>query len=77
MKEQFWVFTFGQSEEIYGDRAKKAVRIFADSYGDARQKMYERYGDKWAFQYSAKEWEKFENDPERFWYLEEIAEEIR
>ena len=77
MKEQSWVFTFGCGRDIYGDRAGKAVRIFADSYGDARRKMRERYGDKWAFQYSAEEWERFENDPERFWYLEEIVEEFR
>ena len=77
MKEQSWVCTFGQSTETYGDRANKAVRVFANSYGEARQKMFERYGNKWAFQYSAEEWERFENDPERFWYLEEIVEEIR
>lgn len=77
MGEQYWIFTFGQSKEFYGDRAGKAVRIFADSYGDARRKMFERYSNKWAFQYSAEEWEKFENDPERFWYLEEVVEEFR
>lgn len=77
MKEQSWIFTFGCGRDVYGDRAGKAVRIYADSYGDARRKMRERYGDKWAFQYSAEEWERFENDPERFWYLEEIVEEFR
>lgn len=77
MKEQSWIFTFGCGRDVYGDRAGKAVRVFADSYGEARQKMFEMHGDKWAFQYSAEEWERFENDPERFWYLEEIVEEIR
>ena len=77
MNEQYWIFTFGQAKDTYGNRAGKAVKIFANSYGEAREKMFERYGDRWAFQYSAEEWKRFENDPKRFWYLEEIVEEIR
>lgn len=76
MKEQSWVFTFGCGRDVYGDKAGKAVRIFADSYGEAREKMVKVHGTKWAFQYSAEEWEAMVNDPNRFWDMEEELEVI-
>lgn len=72
--KDYWICTFGCSRDIYGDNAGKAVKIYASSYGEAREKMFKKYGDKWAFQYSAKDWDKIENDPNRCWDMEEITE---
>lgn len=47
-----WIFTFGQGQEHAGHY----VRI-RGSYGSAREEMFRRYGDKWAFQYSEQEWQ--------------------
>ena len=49
--EEYYIFTFG-SGQLYEGRY---VRIKGD-YGTARQKMVDRYGLNWAFQYSEKEW---------------------
>jgi len=72
-----WVFTFGCGRDVYGSKAGTAVRIFASSYGEARKKMCDKYGIKWAFQYSAEEWEGIKNNPNRFWEMEEIKEVIQ
>lgn len=47
----WWYFTFGCGQKHAGHY----VRIFG-TYGEARQKMIDRFGLKWAFQYSEKEW---------------------
>ena len=47
---QDWIFTFGCGQEHAGHY----VRI-KGTYDDARDEMFRRYGDKWAFQYSADE----------------------
>ena len=52
-KEQWYVFTFGFNQEHAG----RYVRFFG-TYGAARQKMINRHGLAWAFQYSEKEWRK-------------------
>ena len=49
--EQTWYFTFGCGQENAG----KYVKI-KGTYESARQKMFDRFGDKWAFQYSENEW---------------------
>lgn len=64
-----YIFTFGCGQPLAG----KCVRI-SGSYGEAREKMCRIFGDKWAFQYSAEEWEKMKNDPHRTWPLEEEIE---
>lgn len=61
-----WIFTFGCGQALAG----KCVRI-SGTYGEARQKMMEVFGDKWAFQYSLEEWEQMKNDPNRMWPMEE------
>lgn len=73
---QYWIFTFGCGRDIYGDRAGKHVRIYADSAYEARQKMCEKYSTKWGFQYSAEEWEDMKNNPDRWWDMEEELEVI-
>ena len=51
-----WYFTFG-----IGDiNSMKYVRITASSYDAAREEMFNRYGSKWAFQYSEEEWQNDE-----------------
>ena len=65
----YYIFTFGSGHEYAG----KCVRIEGDAE-TSRQKMFERYGSKWAFQYSAEEWERMKNDPNRFWEMEEEIE---
>ena len=53
MDKQYWIYTFGAGQKHEG----KCVRIYADDYGDARQKMVDKYGSEWAFQYTEKEWD--------------------
>ena len=54
--DETWIFTFGVGQQHEG----KYVRI-RGTYGEARQKMFDLFGDKWAFQYSEKEWIDWEN----------------
>ena len=65
----YYIFTFGQDQENEG----KCVRIEGDEYS-TRKKMFEKYGNKWAFQYSEEEWEAIRNNPQRFWDMEEEIE---
>lgn len=60
-----WIFTFGCGQEHAG----KYVRIYG-TFFEARHKMFERYGDKWAFQYSEDEWERMRRNPKRVWKME-------
>ena len=54
-KEQYWCFTFGCGQENEGFYVK-----VKGSFGEARAKMVERYGNKWGFQYSEEEWNEYE-----------------
>lgn len=47
-KPIWWIFTFGQSREIYGDKAGHYVRFFG-TYETARKQMIGKFGKKWAF----------------------------
>lgn len=51
-KLETYYFTFGFGQKYEG----KFVKITAESYMDARAKMVDRFGTKWAFQYSEDEW---------------------
>ncbi len=54
MKQFF--FTFGQSHVHNGVRMNNYfIEIIAESYEIARQLMFARYDDKWAFQYNKEE----------------------
>ena len=53
-KKEYWIFTFGCGHKYGG----KYVRIAGD-YNEARNKMVQKYGTEWAFQYSEEEWEKY------------------
>lgn len=44
--QETWIFTFGYSHK----HANKFIRLHGD-YESTRQKMFDTYGDNWAFQY--------------------------
>lgn len=69
--EQYWIFTFGAGQEHGG----KYVRI-KGTYGEAREKMCNKYGNKWAFQYPEEEWNEYKNNPNRDWEMETELETI-
>ena len=49
-KEQEWLFTFGFGQP----NQNTFVRIWG-TFESAREEMFRRYGDKWAFQYPSSE----------------------
>lgn len=69
--KRYWIFTFGCGQEHAG----YYVKIYG-SFMEARRKMVDRYGYKWAFQYSDKEWAKMEKNPNRLYPLEKEFEVI-
>lgn len=69
--DEWWYFTFGSGQEHEGFY----VKIKGD-FSTARGKMFEKYGNKWAFQYSEKEWKTTEADPNRWWSMEKELEVI-
>ena len=49
-----YFFTFGQSHvhpETLEPLKDNWIEVQGESYNEARQKMFAKYGDKWAFQY--------------------------
>lgn len=69
-EEEKWIFTFGIGQPHEGHYV-----IFTGPYTIAREKMIEKYGNKWGFQYSEQEWKDIENDPNRWWSMETLLEE--
>ena len=63
--KQIWRFTFGCGT----DKAGYCQPILG-TYSEARKKMFEMYGEHWAFQYSEQEWERIRDMPGRCWSLE-------
>ena len=51
----FWLFTFGfgHTHPDTGESLSGKAVCFDGTYEEARHKMVERFGDKWAFQYQA------------------------
>lgn len=70
-KDEWWVCTFGSGQIHAGYYVK-----IKGTYIEARQKMFERYGNKWAFQYSWEEWERRKKDPYRMYPMEKELEVI-
>ena len=54
-----WYFTFCGNHKY----PNGYVKIFANDFGEARQKMFDMYEDKWGFQYTE---EEFEGQVEQF-----------
>lgn len=69
-EKQWWIFTFGYGQQYEG----MYVKIYG-TFDSARRKMFERYGDEWAFQYSEKEWKDWE-DRRPEYIVELLLEEI-
>lgn len=67
-----WYFTFCLGQTMGG----WCQPIKAPTYGAARAKMFELYGDKWCFQYSEEDWNRWKNDPHRMWPMERELELI-
>ena len=65
-----WYFTFCGDQPLSG----YCQPIRASSWGAARAKMCEMYGEKWGFQYSEDEWLNMKNDPKRWYPLERELE---
>lgn len=65
MEENEYVFTFGWGMPNGGH----CVRI-KGSYDEARSKMIEKYGLRWAFQYPASRWDAWLKDPDRARFME-------
>lgn len=73
MNGEWWIFTFCNDGS---EKAGKCVKI-KGSYGEAREKMFDKYGEYFAFQYSEAEWEKNWNNPNREYQMEDIIEVIK
>lgn len=69
--EQYWVFTFGSGQKYAG----RYVKI-KGTFNAARQKMIDKYGTNWGFQYSEEEWREWETSPTRAWPMETELEVI-
>ena len=63
--EKWWYFTFGVNQPNAG----KYVKIYG-TYNAARNLMFDKFGDKWAFQYPEKEWKRMKKDKNRSYPLE-------
>ena len=50
-EESWWIFTFGWGQP----HENTYVKIWG-TFESARQKMFDKYGDMWAFQYSEEKW---------------------
>ena len=71
MDKEYWIFTFGCGQEHAGFY----VKIYG-SYGEARQKMFAKYGSAWSFQHSASEWQNWLDTKPAFIPEEEELEVI-
>lgn len=69
--EEYWIFTFGCGQSNEG----KYVKIYG-SFNEARAKMFDMYGDRWALQYSAEQWEKWESERPPYIPVETILRTI-
>ena len=70
-KERWYYFTFGSGQVHAGFY----VRIWG-TYGSARSKMVDKYGDKWSFQYSEEQWKKWEQKRPKYFPIERELEVI-
>lgn len=69
--QKWWIFTFGCGHRFAGCY----VKIYG-TYGEAREKMCNKYGDKWAFQYSEENWNAMKNDIHRMFPMEDTVLEV-
>ena len=70
-EKQWYIFTFGYGHE----HQNKYVKIYGDFF-EARAKMFAKYGDKWAFQYTENSWNEWERTRPSYLPVETMLEEI-
>ena len=60
-----WITQLKLKNKLINEQVMKKFYtvIMANSYEEAREKMVERWGTKWAFQYSEEDWVLSPNDP--------------
>ena len=68
--EKWWIFTFGYGQKYEGHYVK-----INGTFGEAREKMFDKYGEEWAFQYSEEQWNDWLNTKPK-WIPEESLLEI-
>ena len=73
MDKRIWYFTFLGDDPKYRGYCQP---IRATSFSEARSKMFELHGDKWAFQYDEDTWNRFKSDTRRLWPMERELEVI-
>ena len=69
---QWFVFTFGDGQPHAG----QYVRIWG-TYTEARQKMVDKYGREWAFQYTNEQWQDWLHKKPIWLPAETLLEEIK
>lgn len=67
-----WYFTFCGNHELGG----YCQPIKAQSWGVARAKMFELYGEKWCFQYDEEQWGSMKNTSTKLFPLEKELEVV-
>lgn len=70
-KDEYYIFTFGVGQKHGGYYVK-----IKGTYGGARQKMFDKYGKEWAFQYSEEQWQDWLNRKPEYVEAEELLEVI-
>lgn len=70
-EKQWYIFTFGYGQQ----HQNQYVKIYG-TYNSARQKMFDKYGGEWAFQYTEPEWNQWEKERPYYLPIEEMLEEI-
>lgn len=70
-EKQWYIFTFGYSQQ----HQNQYVKIYG-TYNSARQKMFDKYGNKWAFQYTEDSWKEWERTRPSYLSVETMLEEI-
>lgn len=69
--DEYYIFTFGWNQP----HENHYVKIFG-SYKDAREKMVQKYGNRWSMQYEGKKWEQWEKEESLHIPVENLLEVI-
>ena len=70
-RQQWWIFTIG-----YGLPHQNTYVKIKGTYDSAREKMFERYGNKWSNQYSLKSWDEWLRKRPKYIPVETLLEVI-
>lgn len=70
-EKESWIFTFGCGQK----HAHTYVRIYG-TFGEARTKMFEKYGEEWSMQYTEEEWADWEKRRPLYLKAETLLETI-